>query len=138
MITGKCLCGAVRYQIDTPPLLVRTCWCRVCQTIGAGSATVNAVFPSAAFTCAGEIGTYTSIADSGNVMNRHFCPTCGVHVYGRVESRPDIVVVRVGTLDDPEIAKPAMTIWTSRAPSWACLDPALPKFDGQPPPPPRA
>jgi len=44
------------------------------------------------------------------------------------------VFVRAGTLDNPEIARPAATIWTSSAPSWAVFDERLPKFDGQPPP----
>ncbi|MSR15458.1 MAG: GFA family protein [Gammaproteobacteria bacterium] len=136
-VTGRCLCGAVSYKIDSPPLLVRTCWCRLCQTIGAGSATVNAVFPSAAFAVTGEFNTYTSTADSGNIMHRRFCPRCGTHVFGGSEARPDIVVVRVKTLDEPENAKPAMTIWTSRAPSWASIDSRLPTFEAQPPPPPR-
>ena len=45
MITGGCLCGAVRYEIDAEaPIAARTCWCRLCQYLGAGSATVNALF----------------------------------------------------------------------------------------------
>jgi hypothetical protein len=34
--------------------------------------------------------------------------------------------VRVGTLDDPEIAPPTAIIWVESAPSWATLDPELP------------
>jgi len=44
--------------------------------------------------------------------------------------------VRAGTLDDPELARPAMTIWTASAPSWACFDERIPKVERQPPPPP--
>lgn len=135
-ITGKCLCGAVRYQVNATPVLVRTCWCRVCQFIGAGSATVNAIFPSAAFALEGAVSIYTSVADSGNVMHRRFCPACGTHVFGTTDARSDIVVVRVGTFDDPELVRPAVTIWTSSAPSWACIDPHLPQTERQPAPPP--
>jgi hypothetical protein len=42
---------------------------------------------------------------------------------------------RAGTLDDPNLAKPAITIWTKMAPSWACIDAKLPQEEGQPPPP---
>jgi len=38
------------------------------------------------------------------------------------------------TLDDPAIAAPSMAIWTSQAPVWACIDPALPRVEKQPPP----
>ena len=48
-ITGGCLCGAVRFTIEADePLGVRQCWCRVCQYLGAGSGTVNAIFPKGA------------------------------------------------------------------------------------------
>ena len=33
------------------------------------------------------------------------------------------------------IAAPRGTIWTKSAPPWALIDPALPRFEGQPPPP---
>jgi len=40
-IEGGCLCGAVRLRSEARPLAVWTCWCRLCQYLGAGSATVN-------------------------------------------------------------------------------------------------
>lgn len=137
-ITGGCLCKAVRYSISAEPLVTRVCWCRVCQFIGAGSATVNCCFPSAALTVSGELSDYSRVADSGNVAHRRFCPVCGTHLFSASEARPHLVFVRAGTLDDPEIAQPAMTIWTSSAPSWACFDERLPQVERQPPPPPAA
>ena len=50
------------------------------------------------------------------------------------EARPHLIFVRAGSLDKPEIARPAATIWTSQAPSWACFDPKLPIVERQPPP----
>jgi hypothetical protein len=134
--TGRCLCGAVRYAIDAAPIVTRVCWCRVCQYIGAGSATVNVCFPSATLQVEGEPGDYRMIADSGNVSHRRFCQGCGTHLFSTSEARPHLVFVRAGTLDDPEIARPAMTIWTRSAPSWACFDERLPKVEQQPAPPP--
>jgi hypothetical protein len=134
LITGGCLCRAIRYEIAAAPIVTRVCWCRLCQFIGAGSGTVNTCFPSAALTLHGEPRSYRSAADSGNVMFRRFCPTCGTHLFSAAESRPHLVFVRAGTLDDPELARPSSTIWTSQAPSWACIDEALPRFERQPPP----
>ena len=132
--TGSCLCGAVRYRATAQPIVTRVCWCRVCQYVGAGSGTVNVCFPSAAVSTEGVLQDYELTADSGNRMHRRFCPTCGTHVFTASEARPHLVFVRVGTLDDPEIAQPAMTIWTESAPSWACFDERLPKVARQPPP----
>jgi hypothetical protein len=132
-ITGGCMCGAVRYSIEAEPITVRSCWCRACQFIGAGSATVNVVFPRDAISVEGELRDYSSPADSGNLMHRQFCPACGTPVFTGSEARPHMLAVRAGTLDDPNIAKPAITIWTAMAPSWACIDPTIPQDERQPP-----
>lgn len=134
MLTGGCLCGAVRYRVTCAPLITRLCWCRVCQYIGAGSATVNSLFPVEAFVVEGLLGDYACTADSGNHMHRRFCVRCGTHVYAQAEERSHVVVVRVGTLDDPEAVQPAMNIWTESAPRWACIDTTLPATPAQPPP----
>ncbi len=132
--TGGCLCGAVRYEIAAEPIVTRVCWCRLCQKLGAGGPTVNVCFPTETMTVTGELADHQATADSGNVMHRRFCPSCGVHLFSEAEARPHLVFVRAGSLDDPEIAKPAMTIWTAQAPSWACFDPDLPQVETQPPP----
>lgn len=133
-ITGGCLCRDVRYSIGAAPIVTRACWCRVCQYIGAGSATINVCFPSDALSVTGELGDYSLVADSGNVAHRRFCKRCGTHLFSASEARPHLIFVRAGTLDDPETARPAMTIWTASAPSWACFDERLPQVAKQPPP----
>jgi hypothetical protein len=134
IITGGCLCRAIRYEIAAAPMVTRACWCRLCQFIGAGSGTVNVCFPSAALKLVGEPRDYRSVAESGNAMHRRFCPNCGTHLFSDAESRPHLVFVRAGSLDDPELARPASTIWVSSAPSWACIDQSLPQVERQPPP----
>jgi hypothetical protein len=103
--------------------------------LSAGGGTVNAVFPKEAMTISGETADFVSVADSGSVMHRRFCPACGTPLFSEAEPRPHVVIVRAGTLDDPSLAAPAAIIWTKMAPAWACFDPALPKSDGPAPPP---
>jgi hypothetical protein len=134
MVAGGCLCGAVRYQTEAEPITARYCWCRVCQYLAMGNAAVVVCFPTAGMQIAGDLRDYQSVAASGNRMHRRFCPTCGTHLFSEAEVRPHLVFVRAGTLDDPEIVRPASTIWTASAPSWACMNEDLPKFEGQPPP----
>lgn len=133
-ITGGCLCGAVRYRVVAAPIVTRVCWCRLCQYLGAGSGTVNTCFPSDAIRIEGELGDFKSVADSGNIMHRRFCTVCGTQLFSEAEARPHLTFVRAGTLDDPEVAKPSVTIWTESAPSWACIDAALPTYAKQAPP----
>jgi hypothetical protein len=93
---------------------------------------VNVIFPAEAVNLTGPLRDYTSRADSGNVMHRQFCECCGTQVTSASEARPHLIILRGGTLDDPEAAKPAGTIWTESAPSWACINPDLPQTPRQP------
>jgi hypothetical protein len=131
---GGCLCRAVRYQITEPPVTARVCWCRMCQTLGGGSGTVNALFKTAALSLEGELREFQFVADSGNVMYCRFCPRCGTQVLVTSQQRPHFTAIRVGTLDDPNRVTPEATIWTSMAPAWAAIDSVLPQLEGQPPP----
>jgi hypothetical protein len=124
----------VKLSVSEEALATRACWCRVCQYIGTGSGTVNAIFRRDTLRVAGETRDFACRADSGNHMHRHFCPNCGTHLFATVDERPDIVVVRVGALDDRESLRPASTIWVSSAPGWACIDASLPQVQQQPAP----
>jgi hypothetical protein len=135
ILTGGCACRAVRFESSAAPVTTRVCWCRVCQYLGAGSGTVNAMFKTETFKTSGATSSHRFVADSGNVIHREFCGMCGTALYSRAESRPHIVAVRVGALDDPELARPEITIWTSKAPSWACIAADIPRLEGQAPPP---
>ena len=95
---------------------------------------MNVVFPAEAVRVEGEVRWFESIADSGNRMARGFCPECGTPVFSKSDARPQFLIVRAGALDDPDLLAPQGTIWTNTAPEWACFDPDLPQFEGQPPP----
>ncbi len=125
--TGHCFCGQVRYAINAEPVAARMCWCRDCQYIASGSATVNVLFPGDAVKFEGVITTLVKIADSGNTVERGFCPTCGSQMYSRTIQPADMPIrIRAGTLDNPELKAPEAIIWSESAPSWAVLDPKLP------------
>ena len=128
--TGRCLCGQVSLTIESDPIGARMCWCRDCQYIASGSPTVNVLFPEEAVQFSGEITTLRLVADSGNTVERGFCPTCGAQIYSRTvdPAGTQPMRVRAGTLDNPNLQAPQAHIWVKSAPGWANLDPALPKF----------
>ncbi|MGK2921794.1 MAG: GFA family protein [Methyloceanibacter sp.] len=130
-ITGGCLCGAIRYRIEAEPRATRACWCRTCQYLGAGNATVNVFFPSEAIVVEGEIKEYASRADRGDMVTHAFCPVCGTPVFTQSETRRQVKGVRAGTLDNPELGKPQKILWTLEAPRWAPFDPAVPREERQ-------
>jgi hypothetical protein len=129
---GRCLCGAVRFRSTAAPLAARYCWCRDCQRLAAGNATVNVIFATESITVEGETSGYESVADSGTPMRRSFCPKCGTPLFSEALARPHRIIVRAGVLDDPDLMAPTAAIWTSSAPRWACIDPDIEQIPAQP------
>ncbi len=131
-VTGGCACGKVRYRISAPPITARVCWCRECQYLAAGNGSVNLRVPRSALSIAGALTGWEATAASGNTVRRSFCTSCGTPVLSESSGSPDALVVRVGTLDDPDRYPPRQNIWTDSAPAWACLDETLPASPRQP------
>jgi hypothetical protein len=140
MMTGGCLCGAIRYSIAAPITGLRACHCTNCQKSSGTAGTVNAVVPTESFRIIkGTTKKYDDAAtQSGRTLSRHFCGDCGSPIYSHRNPNPGFVVVRAGTLDDSTGLKVTGHIWTSRARSWAHIDPAIESHpENLPPPPPK-
>lgn len=131
-LTGGCICGAIRYECSAEPLMSLLCYCRQCQR-SAGS-DYNAIIgvPKAALRITGSPRYRQYQADSGNTANDGFCASCGGHVVGSTSGFPDIMAIRVASLDDAGGFKPQMHVYTENAQSWTPMDPALPKFPKMP------
>jgi len=134
--TGRCNCGFVTATIAAEPIATRQCWCRQCQKAAAGGPTNNAIFPAEAVALTGEVAQWGYVAESGNTLTQSFCGLCGGPVYAQSSARPQLMTFRIGFLDEPHGLSPSAVIWTDEAPAWAQIDPALPRFERQPPPPP--
>ena len=134
--TARCACGSVGATVRGEPLGVRQCWCRQCQQIAAGGPTNNAMFLAADVELTGELGCHSGPAASGNILRQYFCARCGVPVYGQSSARLHLMSLRLGFLDEGHGLAPSAAIWLDDAPDWARIDPAMEKFERQPPPPP--
>ena len=136
--TGGCACGAIRYDIAAQPVMAFHCQCISCQkATGTGHASAM-VFPRAAAKVTGSPKFHESPADSGDIARRGFCPQCGSLVLGGSSGMPDMLVVFVGSLDDPGRFAPQAVVFHAHAQPWDVIDPALPTFPTVPPAPERA
>jgi hypothetical protein len=131
---GKCFCGAVRFQLSEPPLMIRSCWCRDCQYFPSGNASIHAIFRWDVLRVAGDFSEFISISDAGNKMSRRFCKECGTPLFGEFLETPNFILARVGALDDREVGQPMSVIWTASAPSWAFVHEDVPSCAGRPGP----
>ena len=129
---GGCLCGAVTYEASGEPMIVGHCHCIDCRkTSGTGHGTIFATSEDSV-RMTGALASYARAADSGNIVKRHFCQTCGSPIYNTNSAMTDMVFLRASSLDDPDQVTPQMIVYASRAPKWDVMDPRLPSFAEMP------
>ena len=124
-IEGGCLCGAVRYRIEGPPLYSVICHCRSCRRAGSAAAVAWLTFERDRFRLiAGQPHSFRSSA--GTV--RTHCGTCGSPLTFTSARRPEQVDVTTCSLDDPERFPPTREVWLADRLRWGPSDPALEHF----------
>ena len=114
-LTGRCLCGAVRYRLSGllyPPTL---CHCESCRR-AAGAHAVGWL------TVKEEDLVYLDalprVYESSPGVRRAFCGACGTPLTYRNAKRPTEVDVTLGSLDAPALAAPVDHIWMQDAVAW--------------------
>lgn len=117
---GGCLCGAVRYEIAWPPLMLITCACSNCQKQSGGAVSVVGVVPREGLTQEGTLKTFVDTAESGNAVERLFCPECGSPVLTDTAAAREqgIVFFKAGTLDDTTDLQPTAHCWAGSGQAW--------------------
>jgi hypothetical protein len=130
--SGRCLCGAVSYHCGEAPMMAGHCQCDDCRrSSGTGHCTHVSV-TAATLEVRGALTFFDRPADSGNIVSRGFCPTCGSAILSRNSAFPEMAFLRASSMDDPEAITPMLVVYTSRAPSWDLVAPARPSFPTMP------
>ncbi|MFD7435953.1 GFA family protein [Streptomyces sp. NPDC059861] len=129
--TGHCLCGSVSYRFDVNPETVVLCHCAHCQRHTGAAFSVNVLVAREALEIMGMPKVYQTVgAENGNLRDRLFCGECGTPILTILHERPDLVIVKAGTLDDPTGLKPTTEVWWRRAQDWIEPNADRMRFDG--------
>jgi len=132
-ITGACLCGSIRYEIDNPPAMTGVCHCKNCQRQAGSAFSTLAGVPKAEFhITGGEPKLYVDRdTTSGNPVERYFCANCGSPIYSALASSPDMIFLKTGTLDDTSGFTPQFHAWCDSKQAWVTLDEGVPTMATQ-------
>lgn len=129
---GQCLCGAVKFQVEGPPVVVCHCHCRDCQRwTGAGHSTA-AMFAEQCVKVVGKTQEYSGKSQSGAKVTRLFCPKCGSSILGRNSKSQGFVSLLLGCFDNPDNFLPQLIVFARSKPHWDEMDPKLPSYETQP------
>ncbi len=106
MITGRCECGKITYQVDGPINDFSHCHCSQCRRLhGAAFGSFACVKREDFSYTSGELelGYYAS----SEFSDRVFCLNCGSKILVDVHDEPEALYLTMGTVNDnPELTSP--------------------------------
>lgn len=129
-LTGGCGCGAIRYELASPPMFTNCCHCLDCQRQTGSAFVINGLIETdrIALVSGQPVGVALP-TQSGRAHTCYRCPTCQVSLWSDYGNRSYLRFLRVGTLDNPNLVKPDAHIFTRTKLDWVILPDDVPSFD---------
>jgi hypothetical protein len=125
-LSGRCLCGAVSFRIETAKRDVDVCHCSMCRRWSSGPFIGLAHDGKVAFEGAENIGVYKS-SEWGE---RGFCKVCGASLYWHLADS-DHYSFSAGALDDQSDLTLTQQIFIDEKPAYYDLANDTPKLTGE-------
>lgn len=128
-LEGRCLCGAVRFQVTAPFQTAGYCHCKRCQWRSGTTSTLNARVAAEGFEImAGREAIRTWRPPDG--QPKSFCMHCGGHLFSGDPDLGLMVGVRLGAVEGDPGIRPSWRQWMSSAPPWDVIpDDGLERFE---------
>ena len=123
---GRCLCGAITFDVGEPQMLLE-CHCTRCRRWTGCASTPAVVVAAADFEqTAGRdlLGSYAE----GGFSPRHFCTRCGTSIYS---GGGDTLYVNAGALEESELGV-ACHIQVADKASWHEIGGTAPQYAAMP------
>ena len=126
-VTGRCLCGDIRYEYRGAPVKILHCHCESCRrhTSSPITTAVCVTRDSLRYTR----GKLTAFASSPGVTRTH-CGRCGAPMPYESDRNPNQVDLYIGTLDDPTAAVPTYHAHVAEQLPWFETADSLPRYAG--------
>ena len=132
-LKGSCNCGAVRYEVLQEFTTQAACHCIQCQKHTQSAFSIMGALPQDGFRLvSGTLKVWTKTADSGTRHDCYFCPDCGNRIYHQNPEAPEVIRLKLGTLDDSSVIDPKIHVWVQHRQPWLTLPEGTPTHDTQP------
>jgi hypothetical protein len=132
MIRGSCLCGEVRFEISGKLSDASHCHCSMCRKAHGAAFGTYAAAKAADFRLVSGEHRITRYRSSAGIV-RTFCARCGSSLQWLRESKPEVVDVALGVLDDDPGMRPARHIFVASKAPWHEITDRLPQHATYPP-----
>lgn len=133
MFEGSCLCGGIQYRLTAEPGAFGYCHCTSCRKAGGSGHSANAPVARGDFQLQRGEALIREYESSPGKF-RAFCSHCGSPIYAYLAAAPEVLRLRLGSLDTPFHRQPVAHTWVSARAPWAPIDDAIPRYDTFAPP----
>jgi hypothetical protein len=76
----------------------------------------------------GQFKTFHDTGDSGQPVQRNFCPECGSPIFTDAAVMPGVAFIKAGALDDTNWLDPKMHMYGDSAERWTSIPEGSQKF----------
>jgi len=128
MVFGRCLCGAIAFEINGELAPIQICYCKQCQRAQGTAMATNIPVQESAFRFVSGEALLAAFASSPG-KQRCFCSRCGSPIFSKHVDVPGVLRVRAGTLDEPMPARPSYHFHTASKASWWEIRDDLPRYE---------
>ena len=130
-IKGNCLCGSIRYEINGELGDAMLCHCSICRKTNGSAYAINAPVNSADFKLLSGRETLASF-ESSEGAHRFFCNKCGAPIYSQRSAMPEVLRLRLGSLDDDVDINKSCHVFVASKANWDEIQDELPQYDERP------
>jgi hypothetical protein len=117
LLTGRCGCGAVRFEVTSPLHSASYCHCKRCQRRTGTAASANGRAEPGSFRIVGGEDRLRAWKPEGG-WEKWFCGECGSALFSRDPEDPLQVGLRLGTFDDDPGIRPSSHQFVAYAAPW--------------------
>lgn len=128
-LSGRCMCGAVKFEIDEPLIGAAFCWCGRCRHRTGTAFSVSALTVPGSTRFTGGEDEIRSFEPGDGGWNKCSCSVCGGQTHTVNPENPEVVLVRMGALDQDPVTRPMAHQFVDYASPWYPVpDDGLPRF----------
>ncbi len=127
-MTGRCLCGGVRFELTEPPTEAGYCHCTRCQRRTGTASSAQARIDGATFRLLAGADLVAGWRHPDGGFEKCFCRFCGAHLFSRNEDGSQMSI-RLSAFDGDPGVRPMWRAFTNYAAAWEPIpDDGLPRF----------
>ena len=127
MYQGSCLCGKIKFTLSDKISDIVYCHCSLCRKAQGSAFATNANVSKKSFHFIYGEDNLTTYQYS-KTQKKYFCKTCGSPIMSKNTLSPDVIRIRLGTIESDITERPQAHIFVLSKANWEDISDDLPQY----------